>query len=489
MDILPNLKIAFVGDPLLPAEKARRLLQTANQLRTVGQVELLKAAITEDELLHRLDKDCYDLVLLPWHLYLSWSRVEAFFGMARKSGPTTAGYFAEPIAWSEFQKHSEQISQNVHLTLLDFGQLDAREIRKVVQALINEHHRTMLHPLLQNPETKIYHETWGGSGGARGYNAGDGALSLPIFAQEPWKNRINSVRICLTALWSLIYEEGPGKGELNQAVSGSSAKAYFQVGANEQFLGLRLCFQMPAWNPKGAFRAFQPNANEPITPARLLLRFADFVRVHASAETNDVEITLGFFPTAPAAAGTDTLRTLWIEPLAQKLMFEMSAEQPMAQPQTYAPLRREFTPQEKTPNETPDTGTLTEERQNNAHREALGHVSKLRQLLLEREEQIDFMKRGGVGLSTPIAPPDAESLLEAFQERYLSAQDEMNKIQAEIERMSASGEGALGRVAALRKKISDLTKREKQWIRMLADTIALAKQAKKTGKSGGEKAG
>ena len=123
--------------------------------------------------------------------------------------------------------------------------------------------------------------------------------AFPSSSADPkWAKRSGSMRICLNALWSLIYEEGPGKAEVTAAPT-SSPKAYFQVACDREMAVLRLCFQMPSWTPRTALANFWPGALSPTSPAQLLLRYADFVRVHTYSNTPEVEIVAGLLSALP----------------------------------------------------------------------------------------------------------------------------------------------------------------------------------------------
>src|SRR3954469_16598766 len=123
--------IAFVVDERLSRQRGAILTRVVNSLRTFAKIELIGGRISEDELVQRLEAQPFDLVLAPWYRYLSWSKVEGFFGLTRSSGPTFAGYFCESILPYELGEQAEHF----RAILLDFCNLDTHAIKLLVRSL------------------------------------------------------------------------------------------------------------------------------------------------------------------------------------------------------------------------------------------------------------------------------------------------------------------------------------------------------------------
>lgn len=457
--------ILFVMDERLSREKATLLARTIHTLRQIADVQLLAGHIDEDSLVKKLEEQTPQLVLAPWYRYLNWSRVEAFYGLTRTSGPTFAGYFCDRVEGFELGGEADHL----RTILLDFGGMTAGETTVLVRALMKDTQRSGILPLLA-AGTPVYCENWY-SGQGLGLRM-DAVLGLPEIANQEWAHRVNSIRIAMTSLWSLIYDEGPGKSEFHQQITINSPKAYFQVAADRRCLVLRLCYSMPTWSPKEAVSVFWPRQENPTHPAQLLLRFADFVRVHRITETTDVEVVAGFFNSAVADRAPNQLHSIWIEPITAKLVTEIPYEAPSPSTPHLKPL----------PTIALNDPKLRSEHGEKARErfivEAAVKIRELKTALSDRDQLIKELKSGGVGTSAPLPPPDAETLLEAFQERFFDARFQIRQFELQIAEMERSG-ATQQEVEALRVKMNVMAQRLQSWIAKLGATIESFREAKK----------
>ena len=97
-------------------------------------------------------------------------------------------------------------------------------------------------------------------------------------------------------------------------------------------------------------------------------------------------------------------------------------------------------------------------------------IIELQSIIQKREATIQELKSGGVSTAQPLAPPDPESLLEAFQERYFDAKYQIRQLELEIvalEKRNATPE----EINNLKQKMAALANREESWIKKLASTI------------------
>ncbi|MCM2279517.1 MAG: hypothetical protein NDJ89_15685 [Oligoflexia bacterium] len=459
--------VLFITDDRLSREKAALLARHVHALRQTAELQMIGGGITEEELLKLLETKTPHLVLAPWYRYLAWSRVEAFYGLTRTSGPTFAGYFCEPLQAYEVGEQADHL----RAILVDLGSASPAQTATLLKALIVDRRRSGVLPL-HPPGTPVYCESWylGQGLGARM----DTVLALPELRNHEWTQRSNALRICLGALWSLIYEEGPGKTEFHQLITQSSPKAYLQVAASAGFLTLRLCYTMPGWSPKTALASFWPERGLPVKPAQLLGAYSDFLRVHWIAETNDLEIVVGFLSSAAPERQPGQARSIWIEPLAAGLVSEV----PYETPNPNLPHLRQL------PGAAPplDTRPRAESAENKARErfilDAAVKIRELRKLLDDRETLIRELRSGGIGTAPALPPPDAEGLLEAFQEKFFEARFQIRQFETQIAEMENRG-ATPGEIEALRKKMLLLAQRQQGWILKLA--AALESYRSKTG--------
>lgn len=465
--------IAIVMDERISREKAQILTRAINALRPHANILLLGGQTTEAQLIQKLQDHPVALVLLPWHRYLAWSKVEGFFGLTRTSGPTIAGYFADAVKPYEIGEPNDYLRS----ILLDFAQLSVSEILMLVRSLARDQTRSGLRPLLE-PNTSIYCETWFAPQG-HGTRV-EQLLALPEIAAGDWTQRGAAIRIVLQALWSLVYEEGSGKGDFAQTIAAKSPKAYFQFAADRTCLAIRVLTPLASWNPKSTLRAFWPDARKPTAPPQLIGRYADFVRVHSIADTNDVEITVGFLPSAPAERSPETLRTFWVEPLSPQAVLEI----PFEAPGPTAPHLKHVPGSTVAKPMGAGSNPISESDDQSARERfifnAATKLQELKRALQQKDELIRELRMGGIGTAPPLPPPDAKALLDALQERFLEVRFQVRELEHQL-RDAERKSGNAKAIDQLRSRMQTLLRQEKEWLDLLAQANATLQQARKLG--------
>jgi hypothetical protein len=393
----PAFKILFLLDPDLPRAKQKQLLTWVTNLRAQAAVETITDTPSESQIIEKVQKATPDLILLPWKLYLQWRKLELALGSARTQGPTTCAYSNEVLSFSDYPDTADRS----RVLWLDLLSLSATESQLMTRCLLDPKKRSGLKPLLR-PSTPILADTWTGSDqlGPRL----DSILSLPAIKEGEWARRTPAIRVCLEALWSLVFELGPLKGDLAKALAAKIPKAYFQIAVDPNCIAFRLCYTRANSVPIGVVNAFRPRLSGDLNVASVLNQFSDFIRVHAIAETQDLEITVLLLPGAPSERFAGGLRSLWIEPLAPGLVSEPIYEEPGPQsPQ----LKKLF------PNGVPISGTpkAGEPMDRDKVKELL---TRMKSELQVRDDLIRDLKAGGVGTLQPSSPLRVEELIEAL---------------------------------------------------------------------------
>jgi hypothetical protein len=464
--------IAFVVDDRLSRQRGAILTRVINSLRQCAKIDLIPGKIAEADLIKRLENHQYDLVLAPWYRYLAWSKVEGFYGLTRTSGPTFAGYFGEGILPHELGDQAD----HQRAILLDFCNLDVVSIRLLVKSLLVDTKRSGVLPLLASG-TPVYCESW-----HHGQGLGhviDAVTALPEITQSAWSNRISGLRVCLGALWSLIFEEGPGKGDGQLTQGNGAARAYFQIGVDVNTIAIRLCYARPNISPREAITNFWPDTRPGAVPAQLLVRYADFVRVHHVPEPSDIEVTIGFFANSPCAeAYHGQVHTIWIEPVSASTVTEMPFETDKSDPDSpLKPLPVSLAG--NAPAEPKQSGSSALTGSAKAQRFILEAAAKIRELksaLTERDDMIRELRSGGVGTARALPPPDVESLIEAFQERLLGAGFQIEQLEEQVAALERNG-GTAREIEGLRQKMAVLAQKQQAWLRQIASTIELMREA------------
>ena len=445
--------IAFLLDDRVSHDRVSILVRLLNQLAPHFELELIKSAeTTEAQLLQKFTDTQYPLILAPLHRYFPWTRLENLLGVNRTSGPTLAGYFCEPIPSFQLpspEGHSRRI-------ILDFAHLEGNDLRILVNSLCIDRQRLGLTSLLES-NTPLFSENW--------YeNKGTGYLIDAVLGTHEisngWSLRFPAIRIVLSALWALIFEEGSGRRDAPPPSDSTKRppRAYFQAGSDSKLLVFRLYYPLAGvGNPKDILKAFWPDSHGSTESAQLLLRFGDFLRVHLIKETSEVELTVGFFPSACSEKAPQKLHTLWIEPLTSKLI-----EDPPYQ------LQSPSFPHIKPLRSLQPIGTSPS--QDLALLQAAEKIKELRSIIEAKDLKIQELKTGGVGTAQPLPPVDAEGLLDAFQQKYFEAKYQIRKFEQRIQEIEKSG-AAPGEMEDLQEKMKVLTQREREWVKRLASTL------------------
>lgn len=294
--------IAFIFDDRLPHDRKMVFQRTIILLRTQFSIEVLPSNYTEENLLEHLETTQYELVLLPWYKYVSWKKIDAFYGSLRMSGTTVAGYFADAVLPFEFTQ-----APNYHrFILLDFYRFDQKEIEILVRSLTKPHLRTGLAGLI--PQTSpIYTAEWLETNGSH-TRCIDDVLALPIFKSKQWTDRRHALRFFLTGLWSYIYSEPKIHPK-------PIPEAEIELSEFNKKLLIKAIFKNSEYTLKHTMKWMWPNAQDTHPAIKEMVCQSDFVRVQHYPETHQLEITCMFVQSSAAAQYPNELRGFWIEPL------------------------------------------------------------------------------------------------------------------------------------------------------------------------------
>ncbi|MGE0616901.1 MAG: hypothetical protein AB7P04_14815 [Bacteriovoracia bacterium] len=455
--------IAIIADDRASAQKAAVFATKLNALRIDAVVELLKATTTDEQMVAKLEAKPYSLVLAPWHKYFEWSKVDGYFGRTRTQGPCFAGYFLDPLPVGELEA-----IQNPHLRtlLIDFDQLSGRELKLVVNSLADEKSRSGVFPLLDS-NTLVYCDTWMNRQGAQEENL----FKLSEMKGTSWSSRINSIRICLTALWSIVFEDGIGNSELATAITTHTAKAYFQVAIEPGTLAIRLCFNAPQWrNPTDAIKAFWPSLAQHTQGSQLLMKYADLVRLHMVAESSQAELTLVFFSTAPAEK-IHGVHTLIVESINNQLVKEPPYIEAEGSPHPrHLPMPKGVDRKANARELETQASIAREKARERALAEAASEIRDYRQQIAERDHQLREFRMGGVGAPAPIEPLDMESLLETFKVRVADAQNQLADFERRLGEL-AKVPGTKAEILRVQRQMQALENQQLEWIRQIAAVV------------------
>lgn len=476
--------ILFVLDERLSRERHHLLMRHVNSLRRLGAVEVLDGSIDEERLIQLIQAHDVKLAFVPWYRYLSWRRLDGHFGPHRTAGPTVAGYFADNMTPADLGPQSDHL----RTILFDFTHLHTREIYALVRALFDESLRSGVEPFLKPKTSTIYHESWHFAQGL-GFRL-DTVTGLIELTRHDWQPRSSAIRMAMSSLWSLVYEEGPGKTELANHTESKLPRAHFEVAVDEGVLLLRLCYPRRSWSPRDAANEFWPDASRPSRSSQVLLRHADFTRVHWYADAGWVEVVAGFFPSAVAEKCYGQLHTLWVEPLTEKLFAENPALDHTSLSPIYQPLPA--VPQAHSRVTQLESTIRSKEKM---LYEAAARIKELRAQIRDRDDKILEFRRGGVGVAPTQPPPrpstasapqiptiDTQQILAQVQARYQEVQAQLARLEDALARAEERGVASQVQIELIRRRAEVLTERESAFLDHMSRLLAQYKPTyKKSG--------
>jgi hypothetical protein len=300
-------RIAMVFDDRLSHDRKSIFARTLTILKSRFTIDIIAGHTTEEEMLAQLEKEEYTLILLPWYKYISWKKIDSFFGSLRLQGPCVAGYFADPVMSFDFSA-----LPNYHrLILLDFYRFDQTEMEFVLQSFLQVNRRSGFSGVYAK-NTTVYYSNWYDHD-AHSTRCLDYVFKMPLFQNTAWNARSESIRFYLTALWSLCFQE-------KRSALSSEPCAELEIAEFNKRLAIKLVFESNDLTLKQMMEYFWPNHSQPHQTIGELVRHSDFIRVHHYPETHKIEITAFFIPSAPSLHYPTVVRGYWIEPLKMKYL-------------------------------------------------------------------------------------------------------------------------------------------------------------------------
>ncbi len=287
-------KIAFIFDERLSHDRKKIFARTIARLRTKFKIDLLPQEITEAELITRLEDNSYSLVLLPWYKYLSWKKLESFYGSMRMTGPTVAGYFADAILPFEIP----ELPNYNRVLLFDFYRFEIPEIQMLIQGVISSEERSGFAGLATDSST-LYRFDWFHNPKTTSQCI-DVALQNALFQNNDWSHRTTNIRFALTALWLL---------------SKDALRSQLEMCEINQRLMIKLVFEDHQLTLHHMMDYIWPHGDHQNTALNELYKNVDFLRIHHFPESHQIEMTAYFTPMAPSIHYPNEVRGIWVEPL------------------------------------------------------------------------------------------------------------------------------------------------------------------------------
>lgn len=286
--------IAFIFDDRLPHDRKIQFQRTITLLKGKFDITVLPSNFTEENLIEHLEHHTYSLVLLPWYKYLSWKKIDSFFGALKMERTVVSGYFADPVLAFEFGMMPIFYRQ----IILDFHRFEMPDIELMIQSLVHPKERTGFAVL--SKLTPVFNTQWMEKD-AKSTHCVDEIMALPMFHEHQWKNRLSNFRFFLTGLWSYMVPS-----------------AEIEVAEFQKRIAIKALFSNSDYTLKQSMNWMWPN-HVPTHPSiNEMHTHSDFMRIHHYPETQQVELTAYFLQGNPSMNYPNEVRGFWIEPVQIK---------------------------------------------------------------------------------------------------------------------------------------------------------------------------
>jgi hypothetical protein len=336
--------VMFVTDPKISREKMQMAIRGINALGQISSIQYVPGLIPIEDLAKRLESEKFDVILMPWHLYFKASKIESILGSNRTSGTTFAGYFADPISASEIKNFETK----TRAILLDLYNLQPAEVSVIVRSMLDDRFKWGLKSFIKK-ETPIYFKSWSAS---RGLGATlDGLFHQADFVNSPvLKHRKNTVRTLVNSLWSLVFDEGPGR---NDTLQTQTERAYFECAFDAVSTVVRICYRHDGFKPMDAVNQFWIQSKSPCSPSQTLLNTSDFIKIFCDVDTGSIEICCLLLKSELSEKHSFTPRSFWIEPAQRTQLQERFTENDFDSEQRHHELQSPFEGREASVSTTP----------------------------------------------------------------------------------------------------------------------------------------
>ena len=257
-------------------------------------VEFLPIGFDEDSFLEYLDKDNYEIVMIPWHLYFSWKKA------ANLKSTRVIGYFADPLLHFEFQS----IPNFHNFILLDFYRFNLDEIEILLKMLTSKSEETELMEVFG--KTAHYFTNDWFQFDHRTTNCVDQVFENQILQNSGLQEKIPNLRLFITALWLACFKEK------SPQTSEEPLAKLILAEFNKRVL-VQLTFTSPSLTSKETLQELWPTGEHSNILFRELALHSDFLKIYHFPKTRKISITGLFLPVQLSLAHSGEVRGFWIE--------------------------------------------------------------------------------------------------------------------------------------------------------------------------------
>ncbi|MFZ9596048.1 MAG: hypothetical protein ACO3A2_08225 [Bdellovibrionia bacterium] len=456
----PIPRILFVLHPTeaqdQPPLKLESLLLLLQDFAHVETRVLADSPQSDPLLLELLQNTPFDLLLAPLSSTHRWLKLQSTSTAIHRACQKWASYFTQlPQDRAAYGTLAGPPQDST--VILDFARTTALEQLPWIQLLVTsglpEHGLRLF-----VSEAPVFQATFSSSASSDAASLLSGSLGTQIdhlfmkseVAQSPiWSPRLIPLQITLTALWGLIHQhqQKSASHSLNlEKTSALGCSAHLQVSLNANHFLFCLTLTLSSKDTYSELikqlTVAQAAQQSSWDPASILMRVSDWIRILRFEPKNQIQLWVGFLPSAPAEKQGPPLGTFWIESIT--------------------PLRTPLT----TPSNEEESKASQPFQVHDFHQFKTRSLKKRIKKNLSSEDKKEL-----------------SSLLDTLQKRYFDAKSQLRTFEIELFQLKDEdplGQKTQARIKELRLKIEALKSRESAWMRKLATALHKLKRMKKS---------
>ena len=235
-------KLALLIDERLTHDRKKVFIRNMNMMKVKYSIEFLPIGLDEISFISLLEKNNYDAVMIPWHLYFSWKKAANFHTT------NIVGYFAEPLLPFEFQA----VPNYLNFILLDFYRFNIEEIEILLKLLTAKSENTELIEVFG--KTAHYFSTDWYQIDQESTQCIDLIFDNPMIQASSFFDRFFDLRLYITALWLACFREKTFQTDENAA-------AKFMFAESNKRLLIQLTYTSPTLTSKDILNELWPTGD------------------------------------------------------------------------------------------------------------------------------------------------------------------------------------------------------------------------------------
>jgi len=287
-------KIGLLFDERLSHDRKKVFTRNMTTFKVKYSVDFIPSGFNEDSFIEFLDRERFDIVMIPWHLYFSWKKA------ANYSETRMMGYFADPLLQFEFQA----LPNYQNFILLDFYHFDMDEIELLFKLMTSKTDDSEIIETFGKTAHFATNEWYPSDQDSS--QCIDILFDNQIFQSFSYQERLPNFRFYVTALWMACFQE-------KRIHPPEAASAKLMIAEYGKRLMIKITYQSPSLTSKDVLKELWPTGEHSNILFQEMARHSDFLKVSHFPKTRNVSISALFLPSQPSLALNGEVRGFWVE--------------------------------------------------------------------------------------------------------------------------------------------------------------------------------